>query len=105
MAGVSLKGARWGRPDDVVGVAGVVNDISQDFRAYLAAGGLGILIGDGALPHYETERILESYYSFKASDWATVSFDYQHVANPGYDRARGPADAIALRLHVQGTAP
>ena len=104
-AGLSLQGKRWGRPDDTVGLAGVVNDISEDFRSYLAAGGTGLLIGDGQLPHYETERILETYYSWKATDWARISFDYQHVGNPGYDRARGPADAIALRLHLQGTTP
>ena len=45
--GASLAGKRWGRADDTVGLAGVVNDISRDFKAYLAAGGLGILIGDG----------------------------------------------------------
>ena len=103
--GASLQGKRWGRPDDTVGVAGVVNDISEAFRAYLAAGGLGILVGDGQLPHYETERILEAYYSLKATDWAHLSLDYQHVASPGYDRARGPADAIAVRLHLQGMGP
>jgi high affinity Mn2+ porin len=103
--GVALQGATWGRPDDTVGLAGVVNDISEDFRAYLAAGGLGILIGDGELPHYQTERILETYYSLKAADWAKISFDYQHVENPAYDRNRGPADAVALRLHLQGMTP
>ncbi len=45
--GLSLKGGAWGRPDDTVGIAGVDNAISNAARAYLAAGGLGILIGDG----------------------------------------------------------
>ena len=104
-AGVSLQGRRWGRPDDAIGLAGVVNDASRAFRTYLAAGGLGILVGDGQLPHYESERILETYYSLRASDFARVSFDYQHVQSPGYDRARGPVDVIAVRLHLQGIAP
>ena len=103
--GVSLQGKRWGRPDDTVGLAGVVNDASHDFRTYLAAGGLGILIGDGQLPHYESERILETYYSYKATDFAHLTLDYQYVDNPGYDRARGPVSAIAVRLHVQGIWP
>ena len=103
--GLSLQGKQWGRPDDTVGVAGVVNDISQDFRAYLAAGGLGILIGDGQLPHYQTERILEAYYSLKATSYAHVSLDYQYVENPAYDRARGPVSVVGVRLHVQGMAP
>ncbi len=103
--GLSLQGKRWGRPDDTVGVAGVVNDISQDFRTYLAAGGLGILIGDGQLPHYQTERILETYYSLKATSFAHVSLDYQYVQNPAYDRVRGPVSVVGVRLHVQGMAP
>ena len=103
--GLSLQGKRWGRPDDTVGLAGVVNDISQDFRAYLAAGGLGILVGDGQLPHYQTERILETYYSLAATSYAHLSLDYQFVANPAYDRARGPVSALAVRLHIQGMAP
>ncbi len=103
--GLSLQGKRWGRPDDTVGVAGVVNDISQDFRAYLAAGGLGILIGDGQLPHYQTERIVEAYYSLKATSFAHVSLDYQYVENPAYDRVRGPVSVVGVRLHVQGMAP
>jgi len=49
-AGVSVNGRRWGRPDDMIGVAAVVNRISDLHRAYLAAGGLGILVGDGQLP-------------------------------------------------------
>ena len=103
--GLSLQGRRWGRPDDTVAVAGVVNDVSEDFRAYLAAGGLGVLIGDGQLPHYQTERIMETYYSLKAADFAHLSLDYQYVANPAYDRARGPVSVIGVRLHVQGMWP
>ena len=32
--------------------------------AYLNAGGLGILVGDGQLPHPGIEQIIEAYYSF-----------------------------------------
>lgn len=103
--GLSLQGKRWARPDDTVGVAGELNDISQDFRAYLAAGGLGILVGDGQLPHYQTERIMETYYSLKATGYAHLSLDYQYIANPAYDRARGPVSVIGVRLHLQGIAP
>lgn len=48
-AGLSLKGDRWGRHNDTVGVAAVANSLSGAARDYFAAGGLGILIGDGAL--------------------------------------------------------
>ena len=61
-AGLSLKGTSWERKDDTVGAAFVVDGISKDFQAYLAAGGLGVLVGDGQLPHYSSEVVLETYY-------------------------------------------
>ncbi len=45
--GSSIKGAKWGRPDDVIGIGGAINALSRDHRDFLAAGGLGPLIGDG----------------------------------------------------------
>jgi len=50
-AGLSLSGTRWGRPDDTVAFAGVINGISSAHQAFLNAGGLVILVGDGKLPH------------------------------------------------------
>jgi high affinity Mn2+ porin len=99
--GLSLKGADWNRPSDAVGLAGVVNNISKDARDYLAAGGIGILIGDGRLPRYESEDILEAYYSAQITDWLTTSVDYQFIDNPAYNPQRGPVSSFALRLHVQ----
>ena len=49
--GVSLKGKRWGRADDTVALAGVINGLSEDHRDFLAAGGTGILLGDGHLDY------------------------------------------------------
>ena len=39
--GLSLGGRRWGRPDDTVGIAGVVNQASGARQAFLNAGGPG----------------------------------------------------------------
>jgi high affinity Mn2+ porin len=100
-AGLSWKGASWGRKDDTFGVAGVVNGLSDSARAYFAAGGLGILIGDGRLPHYGTEDILEAYYSAQVSSLLYAGLDYQFIANPAYNRDRGPVSVLAGRLHVQ----
>ncbi len=99
--GLSLKGTRWGRPDDTVGLAGVVNQISHEGKLYLAAGGLGGIIGDGQLPQAGPEQILETYYSYSAFSFARVSVDYQLVNDPAYNRQRGPVSAFALRLHVE----
>jgi high affinity Mn2+ porin len=99
-AGLSLKGTRWGRPDDTVGLAGIVNGISAVHQAFLNAGGLGILVGDGQLPNAGSEKIIEMYYSFPAFSWR-VTFDYQFVANPAYNRDRGPVSIVGTRLHTQ----
>ena len=94
-----LKGRSWGRPNDNVGVGGVVGGLSPVARAYFAAGGLGILIGDGALD-YRAEQVLETYYAYTPEKWATLSFDYQYVVNPAFNAARGPVSIFALRVHT-----
>jgi high affinity Mn2+ porin len=99
-AGAVLKGASWGRPDDKIGVAGVIEGLSPEARAYFAAGGLGILIGDGAL-NYRPEKVLESYYSYSLNKWVSLTFDYQFVADPAYNADRGPVHIFAGRLHAQ----
>lgn len=100
-AGLSLKGDRWQRPKDTVGLAVVVNDMSGDARRYFAAGGLGILIGDGRLPHYDYEKIGEVYYSLSVIEGLTLSADYQFIANPGYNPDRGPVSVIGGRIHAE----
>ena len=99
--GVSINGKSWGRPDDTIGIAGVVNGISSAHIAFLNAGGLGILIGDGQLTNYGLEKIFEAYYSFALNASTKLSFDYQFVANPGYNADRGPANVFAARAHWQ----
>ncbi len=99
--GLALAGTRWGRPDDTVGLAAVVNQISHAGKDYLAAGGLGGIIGDGQLTQAGPEQILETYYKYSIVSFANVSADYQFVNNPAYNRERGPVSAFALRLHAQ----
>jgi high affinity Mn2+ porin len=99
--GVSIQGSLWRRPDDRVGLAALVNGISAERQRYLDAGGLGILVGDGKLPHPGTEQILETYYSIVVWKPASLSFDYQFVNHPGYNADRGPVSVFAVRLHLQ----
>ena len=99
--GLSLAGNRWGRPDDTVGLAGVANQISHSAKQYLAAGGLGGIIGDGQLPAAGPEQIVETYYSFAAFSFARLTADYQFINDPAYNRQRGPVSAFALRLHAE----
>ena len=97
--GAVLKGTSWGRPLDKVGLADAINGLSGSYQRYLSVGGLGVNIGDGALS-YAPEEILETYYSIGINENVALTFDYQFVANPGYNTARGPVSIGSARLHV-----
>jgi high affinity Mn2+ porin len=100
-AGLSLQGTSWRRRDDTVGLAVIDNGISADRENYLNAGGLGLLIGDGKLPHPGPEQIIETYYSAAVWKFVHVSLDYQWINHPAYNRDRGPVSVVAVRLHAQ----
>ncbi|HXZ38424.1 MAG TPA: carbohydrate porin [Thermodesulfobacteriota bacterium] len=98
--GVSLGGRSWDRPLDRLGLAIMANGLSQDHREYLAAGGLGFMLGDGRL-NYAPEGIVEGYYAFTFFNEATnISLDVQRVWNPGYNHDRGPVTIFGLRLNL-----
>ncbi len=97
-AGVSLQGTRWGRAHDTLGVAVAADAISAAHRAYLERGGMSAFLGDGAL-RYGTERVVEASYGTTPAAGLSLTADVQRIANPGYNKDRGPATAVALRLH------
>jgi high affinity Mn2+ porin len=99
--GIQIKGSKWKRPTDVIGIAGVMNGISNDHRNFLNTGGYGFLIGDGKLPDYGAETIGEIYYSLQLTNSFWVSADYQYVQNPAYNKDRGPVHVYAIRGHVE----
>lgn len=99
--GASLKGNAWGRAQDTVGIAMVDSALSAQARAYFAAGGLGVVIGDGQLRHYANEWLPEIYYSLSVAPWLIVTADYQYVDNPAYNRDRGPVSVASLRVHTE----
>ena len=76
--GLSVDGELFHRPNDAFGLAGAHNNLSAPAIRYFAAGGLGILIGDGALS-YGGESILESYYKVGISRNVGLTLDYQRV--------------------------
>jgi high affinity Mn2+ porin len=96
--GLSIKGSTWGRPSDTIGIGGAVNGLSGTHRDFLAAGGLGLLIGDGRL-NYSNERIFETYYAFALNKAFTFTADYQFITNPAYNADRGPVSIFSGRLH------
>jgi Carbohydrate-selective porin len=99
-AGVSVTGPRWKRKQDVAGTAFTSSGLSGIHAAYLARGGLDFIIGDGRL-RYGRENIWESYYSARLFPGFFVSYDIQRVANPAFNRDRGPVWVSSLRLHLE----
>jgi len=100
-AGLTVKGVGWGRPNDRIGLAGVINAISGVHQRFLAAGGLGILVGDARLPHPGPEEIIEAYYDLAIVNHVHVSLDGQFIDHPAYNRDRGPVPIGAIRLHAE----
>jgi high affinity Mn2+ porin len=100
-AGLSFSGKRWGRPGDTWGIGGVVNGITKIHEQFLNDGGLGLIIGDGKLPHPGPEEVVETYYSLQLAKDCWFSPDYQFVIDPGYNRDRGPVSVIGARLHAE----
>jgi high affinity Mn2+ porin len=99
LGGGDITGSAWHRPQDRAGLAAVSNGLSDVHREYLTLGGLGFLLGDGAL-RYGRETIVEGYYTAHIRRGVFASIGAQYIVNPGYNRDRGPVLVGSARLHV-----
>jgi hypothetical protein len=100
LGGVGLNGREWHRKQDRAGIALVSDGIKRDHQTYLADGGYGFLLGDGAL-NYGRENIVETYYTAHVWRGIYVAPGLQHIVNPGYNRDRGPVLVPSFRLHLE----
>ncbi len=98
--GISVAGARWKRPFDTAATAFTSSGVAAVHAAYLARGGLDFIIGDGRLT-YGRESIWESYYSARLFPGFFATLDSQRVANPAFNRDRGPVWVSSLRFHLE----
>jgi high affinity Mn2+ porin len=98
--GADVAGNAWRRASDKAGFAFVSNGISADHQHYLALGGRGFLLGDGAL-NYGRETIEETYYNAHLWRGIYAGVDLQHINNPGYNRDRGPVLVPGARIHLE----
>jgi high affinity Mn2+ porin len=98
--GGDCAGDRWKRKLDKTGLVFVSNAIKADHQHYLALGGRGFLLGDGAL-NYGRENIVEYYYNAHVWRGLFGAFDVQHINSPGYNRDRGPVLVPGLRVHLE----
>lgn len=99
-AGFLIKGNKWGRAQDTVGLSLMTNYLSPERRRYLEAGGISFFIGDGQL-QYKPETIFEGFYSLGISKSVWLTGDYQRIQNPAYNANRGPVDVFAVRFHAE----
>ena len=98
--GLQLSGAHWRRASDRLGIAGIYHGIVPVHQEYLAAGGAGFLLGDGALT-YGPEQIVEAYYRAQIGSYLQAGPDLQLIRNPGYNRDRGTATVLGFRLNLR----
>jgi len=99
--GYLTSGNSWKRSMDQLGVATVVSGLSDHHRRYLESGGLGFIIGDGAL-RYGYEWVTEIFYKINLFyPGFFITPNYQFIMNPAYNKDRGPANTFGIRAHVE----
>ena len=98
--GSLIKGSRWGRSKDTVGIGYAEGWLSKAHAQYLNMGGIDGFIGDGKI-NYRPEQVVDIFYSFNVWNTIWLTADYQHIANPAYNDDRGPVDSFGARIHVE----
>lgn len=98
--GLRYYGIGKHRSTDNIGLAFVSNGISSEHRDFLNIGGYGFMIGDGKLPNYTRENIIELFYEVKLFLNLFATIDYQFVSHPAYNMDRGPVSLLAGRVHI-----
>jgi hypothetical protein len=98
--GTAIKGRRWGREHDTLGIGFAKNWLSTSHVKYLSMGGIDGFIGDGQI-NYKPERLFETYYNINMARPLWLTLDFQRVNNPAYNADRGPVTFYGFRLHVE----
>ena len=76
-----------------------MSGLSAQHRQYLAGGGYGFLIGDGALS-YSAEILGEIYYRLSLAPQVSLGMNYQPILHPAFNQDRGPVHVFTGRAHV-----
>ncbi|MFH1148554.1 MAG: carbohydrate porin [Pseudomonadota bacterium] len=88
--GGHILGRGWNRPDDALGIAYGVADLSDEYKTYL---------GNNSIT--KDEKHIEVYYRFQVNEKLSVSPDFQVLFNPlGNDR-EDEVYLMALRGYVE----
>jgi carbohydrate-selective porin OprB len=95
-----LKGTRWDRQKDLVGIGYAENWISSQHAAYLKAGGVDGFIGDGYITQ-TPEKAVELFYRVNLIGAVYLTADYQHLMNPAFNSDRGAVNVYGLKTHIE----
>lgn len=95
-----MKGTRWGRAKDSLGLGYAQNWISNQHAAYLDAGGVDGFIGDGKITR-KAEKVVDIFYSLNLIGALWLTADYQHITNPAFNGDRGPVNVYGVRTHFE----
>ena len=98
--GTLIKGNRWGRPKDTIGIGYSENWLSSSHVAYLGTGGIDGFIGDGRI-NYSPEKASELFYNINFSKYFWFTLDFQHIVDPAYNADRGPVTIYGVRVHAE----
>ncbi|MDD4915277.1 MAG: carbohydrate porin [Methylococcales bacterium] len=98
--GALVKGTRWDRRKDTLGLGFAEGFLSSAHVQYLALGGIDGFIGDGKI-NYRPEQVVDIFYSFNVWNTVWLTADYQFINNPAYNADRGPVDIYGARIHVE----
>jgi high affinity Mn2+ porin len=98
--GTLVKGTRWQRPADTLGIGYALSWISSLHADYLNLGGVDGFIGDGRIRR-GSEQVFDIFYNCHLAPSLWITADYQHITNPAYNRDRGPVDIYGLRGHIE----
>lgn len=93
-------GSLWNQPSHHGGIALFLAGASKANQAYLRAGGLGILDGDGFLS-YSPEKSLTPYYDIEFVPGLHFALQYQLTIDPTFNRDRGPISTLMFRFHYE----
>ena len=97
--GASIKGTKWGRPDDVIGIGGAINALSQRPSRLHRRRRARRPDRRRRSSTTASERILETYYAYALTKQLTLTADYQFITNPAYNADRGPVHVFSGRFH------
>jgi high affinity Mn2+ porin len=97
-AGVLANGTAWSRPGDDAGIGTNIGWISNVHAKYLGMGGVDGFVGDGAITA-AAEESFDLFYNANFGKIYWLSGDYQRIAHPGFNAARGPVNVFTVRIH------